>query len=222
MRFGWLAVAAAVLLSGQARADDWLRYSVTASGTVSDYTDDYLTGTSSGYSKDGILTLIFDVRNVAGTDFDYGPGYFATQGYFSRIDPGFGVGYSVSGTDTSLAFSRLVQERGFRERLSAGMSFAGGGSVAGFPTSAPLYRPTDTVSFVSTYGSQIMSRDFNFSGRVTAVSVASAASFADYSVSVTALPEPATWAMLIFGFGVVGSRLRSSRAASASPARQLA
>ncbi len=32
-----------------------------------------------------------------------------------------------------------------------------------------------------------------------------------YTISVAAIPEPATWAMMIFGFGVVGTAMRRSR-----------
>ena len=38
------------------------------------------------------------------------------------------------------------------------------------------------------------------------------------SLAVSAVPEPATWAMMLFGFGAAGTALRRQRKTSAQPA----
>jgi hypothetical protein len=52
------------------------------------------------------------------------------------------------------------------------------------------------------------------------VILASAASPAMAFAYVAAVPEPATWMMMILGFGVIGWRVRSRRSAAARPKHQ--
>jgi hypothetical protein len=78
-------------------------------------------------------------------------------------------------------------------------------------------------------GAVLSSKTFNTVGSGTAISGATVASGATYSVTeqfhivsngvgnaqstldITAVPEPATWGMMILGFGGIGAMVRNSR-----------
>lgn len=75
----------------------------------------------------------------------------------------------------------------------------------GIPTGTPLYREVKFEDpYFSLFGASQNGKPFWYSFTV---------------LKMTAVPEPATWAMMIVGFGAVGSMVRSSRRRNpASPA----
>lgn len=71
------------------------------------------------------------------------------------------------------------------------------------PTSVASTRWIVAASFVSNYGGD---------GNVDAFKLASINAFYEYPPPpITAVPEPATWAMTILGFGLIGGQLRRGR-----------
>lgn len=55
-------------------------------------------------------------------------------------------------------------------------------------------------------------------GPLTSASLPSGTSFTFRTLAVSAVPEPATWALMLFGFGAAGYSIRRKRRASLCPA----
>jgi hypothetical protein len=118
----------------------------------------------------------------------------------------------VAGTTYNLGFDFYAPFNGYNNPFDASLSLvidgatvatATAGSVAGTP---PGVWQTFNTSFVAA-ATGAASLVFEFRGLGTP-----AADFAiDRVYAVAAVPEPAAWAMMIFGFGAVGGALRSRR-----------
>jgi hypothetical protein len=115
----------------------------------------------------------------------------------------------VAGQAYNLSFDYYVPQNGYNNPNDATLGFAINGNQvgsllqAGSPSGTP---PKTWQSFTTSYvagatGPATLS--FNFSGLGS-----TAADFAIDKVSMTAVPEPATWAMMLLGFGIVGSSAR--------------
>jgi hypothetical protein len=72
-----------------------------------------------------------------------------------------------------------------------------------------------TELYISSFSSvsELLTGDFSQAG-FSAINVNPDFSVAGYEIVQTPVPEPSTWALLIFGFGVAGIALRSRRAAA--------
>lgn len=81
-------------------------------------------------------------------------------------------------------------------------------ALANGNTTNPFTNPLVTISFTGFDASNVGALEFS--------STSNAFEFDNVAVVSGAVPEPATWAMMLFGFGIVGSALRRrSRAAIA-------
>ncbi|WP_375427277.1 PEPxxWA-CTERM sorting domain-containing protein [uncultured Sphingomonas sp.] len=147
----------------------------------------------------GIGIALFDRSNVFFPGI-YGVGFIANPsqdgagiiGDFASASPGFSVA-----NPTSTVFS----------------DFAGAGYLAGIGCAPPDPRPC-TASPIALIGSGGASFGL---GLVTGERVGGLS----HSASLTAVPEPGTWALLMLGFGAVGAVLRRQRRPRAGLAGRL-
>lgn len=194
MRIGWLAAAAAtIVVAGQAQAATFVQYEARGTGFV-------LTQTTSGFdTRTGDFTFNFVIE----TD----PGY--------RIGDTYGTGsqfvYQANRSDT---FSASI----VHGKLSINGQNVGTGGY-GYGYTANINLPSFQLSYFneipnSTAAAGLVEFSFGttrggilYSGAINSlVKVGTVAGFIEPSVSV--LPEPASWAMMIGGFGVVGGAMR--------------
>lgn len=119
----------------------------------------------------------------------------------------------AANTTYTLSFDYYVPQNGYNNPFDAQLSFlidgeaAGSPLVAGSPGSlAPLTWYTFTTTFTSgdTGGATPLAFEFRGLG-------STAADFAIDNVTMSAVPEPATWALMIGGFGLAGMQLRRRR-----------
>ena len=132
-------------------------------------------------------------------------------------DPAFAIEMVFHSTHSSAGGSRPSSFRGGAEaRLSGvGADFLAGRHWRSLTTAQANAAPEKFASFNyvgDVYDPDTGARtDFRFSGEMDVTSV---------TVSVTAVPEPATWALMILGFAVAGVALRRrSREARPDPLR---
>ena len=114
----------------------------------------------------------------------------------------------VSGTMYNIGFDYYAPRNGIANPNDASLSFLvngipvgsrRAGSVAGTPAATWINFATSFVAGAS--GPAVF--EFQFKGLGVA-----AADFAIDRVYVTAVPEPATWMMMLFGFGLLGHAMR--------------
>ncbi|HEX3365599.1 PEPxxWA-CTERM sorting domain-containing protein [Phenylobacterium sp.] len=86
-------------------------------------------------------------------------------------------------------------------------NFIGGGGVSSPGFSAPEFL---TFSGGTMNELRIQGQQFNFP--LVNAAAASAVSIDDIKIGIAGVPEPATWALTIFGFGGVGGAMRRRRA----------
>ena len=120
----------------------------------------------------------------------------------------------VAGQTYTLSFDYYVPQNGYNNPYDASLSFLIDGVQAGTTLttgSAGSNTPATTWEhFATSYTAMTtgtVNLDFQFRGLGN-----TAADFAVDKVSMQAVPEPATWAMMILGLGVVGSSMRRRKA----------
>jgi hypothetical protein len=122
----------------------------------------------------------------------------------------------VAGTTYNLSFDYYVPQNGYNNPNDATLGFKIGnvlsntlqaGSPSGTPVKTWLHFTTDYTA--TTTGAVNMAFQFRGLG-------STAADFAVDNVSMKAVPEPATWAMMILGLGIVGTSLRRRTTANVS------
>jgi hypothetical protein len=121
----------------------------------------------------------------------------------------------TSGIIYNVGFDYYVPQNGYNNPFDATLSFlvngvaVGSALTTGSPTSSTtpgVWRTFNTSFTATSSGSQTLT--FQFRGLGT-----TAADFAiDRVYAVAAVPEPASWALMIGGFGMVGAGLRRRRA----------
>ena len=67
------------------------------------------------------------------------------------------------------------------------------------------------ISFMPTAGYEVSLLDFDFAGYPVGSANIQAVPFKILSGGVSPVPEPATWAMMIAGFGLAGGAIRARR-----------
>ena len=114
----------------------------------------------------------------------------------------------AANTTYTLSFDYYVPQNGYNNPNDAQLSFLIGGNAAGSTLTAgsgslsPLTWYTFSTTFTSDAGGDTP-LSFQFTGLGS-----TAADFAIDNVSMTAVPEPATWALMIGGFALAGMQLR--------------
>ena len=146
-------------------------------------------------------------------DFTATSSFGGPYGSFSFLSPGFINSSSTSGT--SIAFPNLT---------SCSVTFGGGTCGAQTlynNTSGLTGTPSDAVSFGTSngQGAYFYFADGAFTNYGTYTNILFGSSqAATLRVSLapnSAVPEPATWAMMLIGFGAIGVSLRRRRRATA-------
>lgn len=118
----------------------------------------------------------------------------------------------VAGQTYNLSFDYYVPQNGYNNPNDATLSFAINGNQVGSVLQAGSpsgTTPQTWQSFTTSYTAAAtgpVTLAFRFAGLGN-----TAADFAVDKVSMTAVPEPATWAMMILGLGVVGTSMRRRR-----------
>lgn len=115
----------------------------------------------------------------------------------------------AANTTYTLSFDYYVPQNGYNNPFDAQLSFlidgaaAGSSLIAGSGSLSPLTWYTFSTTFTSgdTGGATPLAFEFRGLG-------STAADFAIDNVSMTAVPEPATWALMIGGFALAGMQLR--------------
>ena len=115
----------------------------------------------------------------------------------------------VAGQTYSLSFDYYVPQNGYNNPFDATLSFLVGGSQAGdilqagSPSGTPVqsWKSFSTLYTANTTGAVDLAFQFRGLG-------VTAADFAVDKISMNAVPEPTTWAMMILGMGIVGSSMR--------------
>jgi hypothetical protein len=168
-------------------------------GTLIDF-DDGITGTNlaaNAYVGDGVLSI----TNTLGPSL----GYFPT----SQSAPNYiGTGFANSwDADILVQFAALQAAVGIGiagptslrfELLDAGMNVLEGYDLRTTPVNTYYYinRLNADVSFLRVAGDFVAIDDLQFDNQ---------------TVPQGGIPEPSTWAMMLLGFGALGSALRSRR-----------
>ena len=115
----------------------------------------------------------------------------------------------VAGQTYALSFDYYAPQNGYNNPNDATLAFLIGGNPAGSMLQAGSVSgtpPKTWKTFTTSYTAQTTGQvelAFQFSGLGS-----TAADFAVDNVSMQAVPEPATWGMMIMGFGVVGAAMR--------------
>ena len=168
-------------------------------GTLIDF-DDGVTGTNlaaNAYVADGVLSI----ANTLGPSLSYQP---TSQSAPNYIGTGFANGWDA---DILVSFAALQAAVGIGiagptslrfELLDAGMNVLEGYDLRTTPVNTYYYinRLTADVSFLRVAGDFVAIDDLQFDNK---------------TVPQGGIPEPSTWAMMLLGFGALGTALRSRR-----------
>jgi len=208
---GTMALAGSALATAPASATN-----IIVNGSFEDPTASGAYQTITGIGPDVLPGWSIDLGNI---DLVVQPPYAAYLGSQS-LDL---VGTGVSTGQISQQFATVIGQlynltfAYTNNTDNPGSVFSASYSVSGTPLTGTVFDSGSTAS----------SQDWEvFSGYFTAASLFTTLTFADISgvgnqglfldaVSVSAAPEPATWAMMILGFGFVGAAMRRKSAVRA-------
>jgi len=163
--------------------------------------------------------LVFGAYTLTATD-PFGLPPILVYSRQSTNNPDFG-GASILPNRPATGITLTRTDGGAFDFRSIDLTFAYDDQNAFFPGDTATYSFSDgtsqSIAFDNLAGFQTFT--FNKSG-LTSLNISSASAYAidNISVSAAAVPEPAAWAMLVGGFGVVGGAVRRRRTgAPASP-----
>lgn len=202
MRIGtWLAgIALAATMAGAASAT----VTVTLTGTS---TSNTLAGADTSFTA----TIVYDETTAVSSGFTSAGNY--TQTFYAGAVQSASFtsgGVTASFTGATASFAQIITTDSVKSYPNDSEAFSIGTSGSNY-INASLSGPYTTVSTTQivspdTYASgsfAYTTNSGNYYGTINSISVASAAA--------SAVPEPASWAMLIGGFGLVGAALRRQR-----------
>jgi hypothetical protein len=203
MRFAIVTACAVFACAAPVAASQYLQYEVSTEFTGQRSAD------SNGGVQNYIATLSFSyVVDLAQVQQQ------ADGSYFFPPRQGIMPDFAMAGSDRLRFYER--EEGGGTTQYDAVLTFAPGAIAGIFPeTLNPPTPVSSTFSF-----SQIGPRTFDIgNGRVTAISVTGSDAtpaflgfrLNNFVSSPLGVPEPASWAMMIAGFGLVGGALRGGR-----------
>lgn len=172
---------------------------------------DYLAGYTG--ARNGDLDVLSFAASIVGSDFlltstmDGAIGTTAGGIYVWGVNRGAGTaGFGVSLGLTNVLFDSVVILRpdgtGTVNRLN-GSTTAITSTISGNTISALV-----PISALPSRGFTINHYGFNLWPRLNGGPVTNIADFAPDNATVRAVPEPATWALLLAGFGIVGGAMR--------------
>jgi hypothetical protein len=144
---------------------------------------------------------------LQGGSYTLGPVSFATTGYFVRYDDAYGSPYTpyLGGYGSPLTISSANSALGFDFGSYGGdqtVNFTIGAFTGSFV--APFPNNTTFIGFVGAGPLTITLSNNNELDTIRAY------------VGTGAVPEPASWALMVGGFGMVGGAMRSRRKAAVS------
>lgn len=197
------AVAAIVMVAGaqQAQAVRWVEYTVTGWGIVSTVRSNYFDPETVTYEQARFIAK-FTVDADTGSGNIPGGGY-SSDGYIYNAQfarDGI-VRENATFDEASINGSSSYSTTRYWSSFSAAFSpsLNGGRAMAYSSVYAPAIG----------YGSRVSGNATSYDLKIA--DVAEWQSFSMQLVSLGPVPEPATWGMMLLGFGMVGAGLRSRR-----------
>jgi hypothetical protein len=216
MRFGWLAAAAAMVCAGQASAQTWVKYEVSGTGYQRP-TDGGGVFNGPASAKDVSASFIILVGPPGTYSFlptEQAGSIFKTDGnVFTASVPSFRT-FEANGTQSGLltGSQNIAVNGGGGSAGSFTINYTDLDAAGGFPTFLGTYAITGSIGFQQ-FGSG-QGSGINTFANLTRLAISSANGF--QLLNVTAVPEPASWAMMIFGVGAIGAVTRRKRSAPAA------
>jgi hypothetical protein len=191
--------------------------SVSAGKLLLDGIDDFAELSGKIIPTDGSAYSLFVRYSTGGLTQNYYYEEIVSQGVSGG--PGFYLGYVggdvrltdhfAGGTGDALPQDGGVHDLLVTSSVAGTQLFIDGASVF---TSA-TYLSTGTTGSNTRFGNQFCCYTENFKGSLDSVRVFSGlATYAEATAGLSPAPEPASWAMMIAGFGLVGATMRRRRA----------
>lgn len=210
MRFGWLAAAAALVCSGQASAADFLTFTFTVDGTEDRVINQ--SGTRGNIYRSGpVIGPIVAVVPIAALGL-------STYSYynFSPAVSFYVEQFGLTATNTSLSFNESYgpYASGKADNHSVSLSLCGNFNSLIPGTSVAIDPACSTAQFFQGIflGLDVGGDGSSFTGRVTSLTVAAGSgtppAFGVINLPILPVPEPASWAMMIAGFGAISALAR--------------
>ena len=191
--------------------------------TVNDPTGDFLptfVGTQSGELDIKSFTVTFDSANSA---FDFAATFAGaidtthTNFYVIGVDTGAGAMHPFAGIgEGNVVFDQAIAIR------SSGVTTLGVNTLSANISGNTLSLVVPTALLPSTGFATPQDFAFSFWSRNGLGNNNQNADFAPDNATVTAVPEPAAWALMICGAGMAGAALRSGRRPRRQPSLQVA
>jgi len=199
-------MAAAMTFAGQADAQTWTRYIATGTGMRGD-TDPFTPGFSA-YAVN--FTLTFSV--ISGPAGIY-PGYSMTGTRFTVRNQFEESVYDAGVPGVLTATYRLtIPSAGANANFT--INYADDDGVAGFPLA--LDNNTASGSFSYRSGDYVSNRFLTVFGNFTNFYVAGETTgYESIAFQTSPVPEPATWGLMLAGFGIMGAAMRTRRRSAA-------
>lgn len=196
MRFWWLAAAVAMGVSSQAGAARYYEFEVHGLAELQGYTAG--TFVQPNLLFDSTSTFSFDTQSMSPDGFNAsGASYIAHLGLMPSMNHGtIGTINSPSGPEYSLSFALSSIVLG--ETLQA-LANSNSGFTYIF---RPDGRSSATVRTLPGSVVSVLARTSDIAPGTLGLTE---------RLAITAVPEPATWGMMILGFGILGAALRRAR-----------
>lgn len=197
MRFVWLiALAASALMAVPAQAAKFVQFTLGGHGLVTSYDYNYY---PYGIIKesDFIVTFSIDVERNWYTDPNWDGRYISDGSYFFGA---FGGDNYVMRIANGVLTAEDHSNNGYLDNNSTLTMYLD----PAIQTFAGIHSGPGTGNAHVAFGGQLNGFDFN--GALSFIQTSSTDTFS--GITAYAVPEPATWAMMIIGFGAIGGAMR--------------
>jgi len=206
MNLATIGSALALLTAAtQASAQTWIQYNFSGVGNF--YAEDTWDGTSTSGSAG--LSGSFTVEIEPGLD-----DYWTSTGFRFDNYPNAGPEHWVATANTDTLFLSFTDGCEFQCTVwNVTLHYTAGTFSAGFPTNLPAHPLSSIVSYHA--GTDDFYEDA--SGSILNASATAVSGIRSPVFHIAeAVPEPASWLMMVGGFGLVGGALRTRRRAVVS------